>query len=186
LLDPLTKTELVAIFNKRLQLLTSKDVKNIIKPFEDSVIASFYEIFQGDIRMVMNALRDTLTRFSDSFPKTLTIDESIVLLGSERMSRIEKQLTEDKLNVLTVIINNNRPITQVAIAKALNKQQTNISSYFKKLAELGIIEVKHEEGKLKYWYLTAEYLPLQRMVNAQKSLREKFGQVDRQLEMFSK
>ena len=173
-LEPLTKSELVSACNKRLNLLRLENVTKVVKPFEDGVIASFYDIFQGDIRMIMTALRDSLVQISDSFSKTLTLDEAVVLLGRERMAHVEQQLTEDKLKVLDVIVQSKEPITQVAIAKILNKQQTNISSYFKKLADLGIIEVKREEGRHKFWHLTAEYLPLIHVSMAQERLQQLF------------
>jgi predicted transcriptional regulator len=162
------------------------DVTKIIKPFEDAVISSFYDIFQGDIRLVMTALRDALAQFPDSFSKTLTVDEAIILLGRERMAHVEKHLTDDKLRVLDAIVKSTHPITQVELATILGKQQTNMSSYFKKLAELGIIEVKREEGRHKFWYLTKEYLPLQYINDAHEKLRESFIHQAGQITLFRK
>ncbi len=187
LLEPLTKKELVDAFNKRLALLKSENVEEVIKPFEDEVIFELYDLFSGDVRLVMKALRDVLIRFADKLPQTLSSDETLIILGGERISRIEKLLTEEQMKVLGIIVGSKKPITQSEIAVLLKKAPTNMSSYyFRKLAELGVIEVKKEEGKHKYWHLTKEFLPLQRLSQAQKNLQEKFGQANRQLELFGK
>lgn len=184
-LEPLTKKELVIALNRRLELLQSNTVQKIIKPFGDEVIFEFYDLFSGDIRMIMTALRDALMAFSLKLPKTLTIDEAMVLLGTERMNRIESKLTEEQLRVLKIILEIAQPVTQAEVSAQLQKAQTNMSSYyFSKLSNLGIIEVKREEGKHKYWYLTKEYLPLQRLQSAQENLRKQFDQKTNQLKLF--
>ncbi len=174
ILAPLTKEELVKALNKRLELLKSPTAKKIIKPFEDEVIFELYNMFGGDVRMIMSSLKDIVTHLSDRLerlPKTLTIDEAIFLLGNERLSHIEDRLTEEQMKVLAYIASSDVAVTQDEIAKVLNKAPTNISNYyFKPLLEHDIVEVKRETGTFKYWGLTKKYLPLKKVVQLQKGI----------------
>ncbi|MBU4099720.1 hypothetical protein KJ980_08830, partial [Patescibacteria group bacterium] len=81
---PLTKIEIIQAFEERMKLLKSDNVVEYIKPFEDEVIFKLYDLFEGDIRSIMAALRDILNQYSDKLARTLSIDEAMILLANER------------------------------------------------------------------------------------------------------
>lgn len=184
ILAPLSKEELIQALDKRLELLKSPTAKQVIKPFDNLVIEQLYDMFAGDIRIIMSSLKDIVTYLSDKLPKTLPVDEALFLLGKERLSHIETILAQEQLKVLAYLASQETPVTQKMVADALNKDQRNIASYyFKPLLEHDIIEVKLEEGKHKYWGLTKKYLPLQEVLRSQQKLHH---QLAKQVDLFQK
>lgn len=147
---PLTKIEIIQAFEERMKLLKSDNVVEYIKPFEDEVIFKLYDLFEGDIRSIMAALRDILNQYSDKLARTLSIDEAMILLANERWDRIEamSQLTEEQKKIPAYFAQSKLFISQKDIAEILHKLQSNISGYyFKPLKECGIIEEKEKKRK---------------------------------------
>lgn len=185
ILEPLSKYELVQALNKRLELLKSPTAKNVIKPFEDKVIHELYDMFSGDVRMVMSSLKDIVTNMGDKLPKTLSMDEALFLLGRERLSHIDDKLTSEQKRILAFIVSKDSYVTQNEIALELKKSPTNVSNYyFKPLLEYDVIELKEEVGRNKYWGLTKKYLPLKRVMQSKKNLTKQFLSKSKQLELF--
>ena len=188
MLNPLSKTELIQAFEGRMNLLKSDDVQEFIKPFEDDVIYKLYDIYSGDIRSIMSALRDILNQYSDKLASTLTLDEAMILLGREKWSRIHNltQLTDEQKTVLSFIANSSGLVTQKDISEKFKRAQTNISGYyFRPLKEAGIIEEKETKGKLKFWGLTQEYSPLKYSHEAQERMKDKIKIASEQLSLFT-
>lgn len=186
LLDPLTKTEIATALDERIKLLTSDGVKKVIKPFDNEVIYKLYDLYNGDVRTIMAALRDILNQYADRLPKTLTVDEAMILLGREKWLVIERNdITEEQKQVLRFIIENRKPVSQKEIAALLNKAPNNVSGYyFAPLKNAGVIEEISREGKVKYWYLTQEYRPLENYISASKAVRKKVQDDSTQLALF--
>ncbi len=173
LIDPLSKKEVVQAFHERMSLLQSDDVSHYINPIEDEVVYRLYDLFNGDIRRIMSAMRDILGELSDRLIQPLSVDEAMLLLGKERWHRIENlaPLTEEQKAVLRFIIEHDR-VTQRDIARVLNKAQSNMSGYyFKSFKGRGIIEEKGRQGKLVYWGLTSDYLPLKHYVSSRGAVQ---------------
>ncbi|MCK4745107.1 hypothetical protein KAS41_03520 [Candidatus Parcubacteria bacterium] len=105
-IEPLSKKEIVTAFEERMKLLQSSDVSNYIKPIEDEVIFRLYNLYQGDIRSIMSAVGAILNQCSDKLTKSLSVDESMLLLGKERWGKIEMaiKLTEDQKKILCYLI----------------------------------------------------------------------------------
>lgn len=186
ILPPLSKDELIQALNKRLELLQSPTAQTIVKPVEDAVIAELYDMFSGDIRMIMSSLKDVVTYLSDKLTNTLTVNEAMFFLGKERLSHIEETLTEEQMKVLAYIVSQEKPITQKQIAENLKKDQRNVAHYyFKPLIEHDVIEVKNETGKQKYWGLTKKYLPLKTVLQFQKKIQEEITSLSKQLASFN-
>ena len=174
-INPLNKSEIIQAFDERMKLLKSDNVKEIIKPVEDELVYKLYDVYNGDIRSIMFALRSILMKGPEIFSRTISVDEGLVLLSSELWDRIKNttKLSPEQLKVLTYLVDTSRNISQVEAAKILKKQESNISSYyFKPLKMAGIIEEKEIKGKYKYWGLTQEYFPLTYLLNAQKKLTQ--------------
>ena len=173
-LAPLSKEEVVEALLERMAILKSNDVIRYIKPIEDNVIFQLYDLYLGDIRSIMSALRDVLNQCSDTLTKSLSVNESMILLAKERWDRIENsaRLTPDQQEVLWYIVESPQYVSQKEIATAFNKAQSNVSSYnFKPLRELGIIEEKEKTQKVSLWGLTIDYLPLKQLYAAKQALK---------------
>lgn len=161
-LHALSKQELIQVFDERLKLATSDTVLSIIKPFEDEVIARLYDLYNGDIRSVMNALQDILGQTS-LITKTLPVDKAMFLLGRERWMQLEltANLTTEQTEILKYLAASDNDVTQKELVASLNKTKESMSGYyFKTLKEHGIIEEKEKIGTTKYWGLTEQYYPI--------------------------
>lgn len=160
---PLTKTEIIEAFNGRMKLLQSEDVEQFIKPVEDEVVYALYDLYEGDIRSIMAAIRDILGECADRVSTTVGLDEARALLARERWNRIEKAigLTAEQMKLVRYFAEQTDPLRQKDVADAFQIAQPNVSSYyFKPLKEAGIIEEQPGTTKPAYWQLTWEYRPL--------------------------
>lgn len=182
-IEPLSKKEIVAAFEERMKLLQSSDISGYIKPIEDEVIFRLYNLYQGDIRSIMSAVGSILSQCSDKLTKSLSADESMLLLGKERWEKIEMaiKLTEDQKIILCYLIEKDK-ISQKEIVSIFKKAQSNVSGYyFKPLRDAGIIEEKEKIGKVPYWGLTVDYIPLKWFIESQKKLKQDISNKSSQL-----
>lgn len=175
-IEPLSKIELIQAFEKRMNLLKSEDIPNYIKPVKDEVVYNLYDIYEGDIRLIMTSINDILSKFADKFVKSLSLDEAKILLAQERWDRIEQlvKLTVEQKAILKAIIKARAPVSQKDIAALSGKAQSNLSSYyFKPLKENAIIEEKGMiKNKQRLWGLTKDYEPLKWLVDAQERIQD--------------
>lgn len=187
-LEPLSKKEIVQALNGRMTILQSENVQRYIQPIEDEVVYKLYDVYNGDIRAIMTALKSMVSQYSGQIHGPLLLAEAMVLLGEalwERIAQAVKPLTRERKKILQYIAEHREPVMQKDIAKLLNKAQTNVSGYyFRPFKNAGVIEVKETKGVEKYWGLTHEYQPLYDYVDALATLREKQTQSATQRSMF--
>ncbi|KKP92700.1 MAG: hypothetical protein US25_C0083G0004 [Candidatus Moranbacteria bacterium GW2011_GWE1_36_7] len=185
-IDPLSKSELIQAFEKRMELLKSDDIPNYIKPVKDEVVYNLYDLYGGDIRLIMSSVSDILSKVSDKFGKSLSIDEARMLLAQERWERIEEliKLTEEQKTILKSIIKSKDPVSQKEIANSLGKAQSNISGYyFKPLRDNDIIEEKGRIKNMPLWGLTRDYEPLKWLADAQEKMQLNLAKESNQLSL---
>jgi len=174
-IKPLSKTEIVQAFDKRMKLLLSDEVSGYTKPVDDAVIFQLYDLYNGDIRSVMGAVRDIIGQL-DSSSRPLETEEAMVILGKLRWEEINNavNLTEGQIDVLKAIIESGNHLSQKQASSILGKEESNLSGYyFKPLKENDIIEEKERIGKEIFFGLTSQYFPLKKFIVFQKKLREK-------------
>ena len=175
-LNPLGKSEIVLAFEERMKILKSNDVAYYIKPVEDEVIFRLYDIYQGDIRLIMTAIKGILNQCSNKAAKSLSTSEAILLLGKELWHNIEmamaSELTEERKRVLYYLIEKGK-ISKKDVALKFKKDSSNVSGYyFKPLKEADIIEEIEKEGNIKHWGLTQKYIPLKWLSESQKNVQQ--------------
>lgn len=174
ILKPLSKSEIVQALEERMRLLQSEHVKQYIKPVADEIVFALYDIFNGDIRLIMTALRDIVAQSSDRASKTLTFDEGKYMLAKHRWEKILSTagLTDDQVKLLLEhIVESEDFVSQRDIALKTKKAQSNISGYyFKPFKQAGIIEEKGKKGKTVYWGLTPECMPLKWLKDSGKKV----------------
>ncbi|QQR54451.1 hypothetical protein IPG41_04590 [Candidatus Peregrinibacteria bacterium] len=187
-INPLSKTEIVEAFNERMSLLKSEGVISYIKPVEDEVIFQLYDLYGGDIRSIMSAVRDILGQYSGTTARPLPYKEALYLLGKERWERIENEvirLTPEQKQVLVYLARSDKYISQKEIAQLFKKAQSNVSGYyFKPLRELDIIEEKEKIGRVPYYGLTIKYQPIKFLVNSREELVKSARKKGNQLNLF--
>ena len=174
-LNPLSKSEVIEAFNERMKLLKSNDVAEFIKPIDDEVVYRLHDLYDGGIRSIMSAVRDILGYSSEKVTNPLSVNEAMILLGRERMERIEKtnKLTKGQKNILKFLVESGRYMSLSEASKILGKPTSNISGhYFKPLREMGVIEEKERNGKTILWGLTKDYEPLKWFYESQKEIKK--------------
>lgn len=175
MVKPLTKTEVVQAFNERMDILQSDEVSNYIKPVQDEVVSKLYDLYEGDIRSIMTAVRDIIGSMTETPLNPLDENAAMILLGKERLSRIEKTggLSKEQRTVLKFLAEKNTYITQKEASTLLKKPAPNISGYyFKPLREYGIIEEKERKGRTILWGLTTDYIPIRWAYRAKDSINK--------------
>jgi hypothetical protein len=186
-IKPLSKKEIVSAFDKRMDLLKSDEVSNYIKPVDDEVVFRLYDLYEGDIRSVMGAVRDIIGQL-DSSSRPLKVEEAMVILGRLRWDEIKNalNLTQAQIGALRVIIESESYLSQKQVASMLGKVESNVSGYyFKPLRENDIIEEKDKKGKEIFFGLTSKYQPLKEFITSRKSLRKTaVKQKQRQMKLF--
>ncbi len=172
-LSPLSKSEVVEAFDERMKLLKSKGVEDFVKPIDDEVVYLLHDLYDGDIRSIMSAIRDILGYYSEKITNPLSVNEAKILLGRERMAKIEiaGKLTKGQKNILKFLVESGRQMSLSEASKLLKRPVPNISQhYFKPLREMGIIEKKEKTGRSILWGLTKDYEPLKWFYESQKEV----------------
>lgn len=183
-INPLSKTEIIKAFEERMNLLKSEDVNTYIKPIEDEAIYKIYDLYEGDVRLIMASILDILGQYSEKLAKPLTANEAMLLLGKERWEKIEHviKLTSEQKEILKYLAGASSLISQKEVSQMFKKAQSNVSGYyFKPLKEHGIIEEKEKNKKTIYYGLTADYMPLRWLIESQKEIRENINNKSQQL-----
>lgn len=172
-LNPLSKSEVIEAFDERLKLLKSVDVAEFIKPINDEVVYRLHDLYNGRIRSIMSAVRDILGYSSEKVTNPLSVNEAMILLGRERMERIDvtNKLTKGQKNILKFLVESGKYMSLSEASKILEKPISNISGhYFKPLREMGVIEEKEKSGRTILWGLTTDYEPLKWFYESQKEV----------------
>ena len=95
-------------------------------------------------------------------------------------------LTKEQEELLIFLATSSNYVTQKDLAIQLKRAPSNISGYyFNPLRDAGVIEVKKQEGKLKYWGLTQDYLPIKFILKAKKTIQQKTEENMQQLALFT-
>ena len=172
---PLEKQEVLRAFEERMRLLRSEGVQAIIKPVDDETIFKIYDLYEGDIRSIMTALSALLGQCTEYIGKTLSVNESALLLSEERWKRVERYgIKGEQREVLAAIVQQSAPFSKTEIARQLGKQASSMSQYyFPPLEKNGIIEEKERRGLSVYFELSVDYRPLRWVFDIRKKMEER-------------
>ncbi|MFQ5493346.1 MAG: winged helix DNA-binding protein [Candidatus Dojkabacteria bacterium] len=183
-LTPLSKNELAEALDERLDILKSTGVVEVIKPYSRELLFSLHDLYNGEIRSILNAL-SRIVRGSAT-PRAVTNNEGLLLLAHTIEKELSQRLKPKLLEVTMFFAREDRVLTQKEIVKALNLQQANLSQYLGTLTKNGVVkEVENEGGKIKNYRLTESYRPL-KFSNLESKTAEEVKQVSSQLELFMK
>jgi DNA-binding MarR family transcriptional regulator len=164
---PLTETEVIMALQKRYQLLAMKNVQ-WVKPVEDECIAFLYQLYDGKIRFVMDALQAILTRFSVSKARPLTLPEVQHFLADFMEEKILQNLTPREFEMLMQAASWEQ-VTNTQLVKDLQLDKHNISKYLQKFLELGFMRLVKKQGRNIYYEASTEAKVLYRSKYAQKA-----------------
>ena len=150
LMKELSENEIEQIITKRLEILKISKELRVIKPFDKSALHVLYELYNGNIRYILNSLSTAIVECTNEKP---------VILNSESIGKVLKQLVEKRY--LHNLPNNPRrileqmveheEITNRHISQLTEIARSNVSTYLNDLEKEGCIYLRRKNGKDKYW-----------------------------------
>lgn len=150
LMKVLAKDEIEQIIDKRLEILRIGKELKVIKPLDKSVLPTLYELYQGNIRYILNGLSTAIIECTNEKP---------IILNSEKLGKVLKQLVEKRYlhnlpknprRILEQMVEHEE-ITNRHISLLTKIARSNVSTYLSDLEKAGCIYLRRKDGKDKYW-----------------------------------
>jgi hypothetical protein len=153
LVPPLSKPQLLEAIHRRYELLAvQKD--RFIRPVDDKLLTYLYELYDGKIRFVLDAITSIATNLPHVSAETLDVTSAKAFLAELVIDRLQHEVTGREWDVLRQAVNLST-FTNADIATALKQQRQNISKYFNSLLDKRFIYPHHRDGK-KIYYCASE------------------------------
>jgi DNA-binding transcriptional ArsR family regulator/GTPase SAR1 family protein len=161
IVKPLSKKEVTSAFEKRMHFLRSDRVLQHIRPVDDTVIFALYDLYDGDIRNIMQGVKDILGQCGDRIMQSVSKEQAKRILSKKYWEEGANDISKTIQEVLLFFMGKDPEcLTNTQIAKELKKAQANISKYIKVLKDRNIIEEKRTQGKSVFYGITTAYKPL--------------------------
>ncbi|MBI2151101.1 AAA family ATPase [Candidatus Woesearchaeota archaeon] len=149
-IEVLKINEVKEIMKKRFEHLRISQDYNLIYPYNEDSLHILYDLFNGNIRDILNSLSTAI------FYATL---ERPIVLDRNKLAKTLKEILEKRyLNSLTPKIRevlnemvNHEEITNKALSDKLKIPRSNISIYIKDLENSGCVYLRRKNGKDKFW-----------------------------------
>ena len=145
----LTIKEIKQLLDTRIKLLSSPYLA-LIKPYEEEVVSRLYELYDGNLRYILNSLSVVFQELIKDNPIVITNKELRRVLSETAKRRWLDKLTDWEKEVLFLILKEDE-ITNKRMGDKLKKQKQNISKVTNKLLDMCAIKVKRIEGKIKFF-----------------------------------
>ena len=159
---PFGMSEIKKIINKRFEAYRISGMA-ITKPCSEDAIEYVTKLHDGNIRDILIALSHAVTSIERGIKKDIELDrwqikKILKQSAEERLTNLSKRERE----VLSLIIRE-KEITNSKIAKTLQLQKTNTSSYLRDLREKQFIAISKTNGNQKFYspYNRAKWLAIQ-------------------------
>jgi hypothetical protein len=144
-LPPLSREEVHQAIARRYELLAVRP-RRWIPPVDDAVIDDLYEVFQGRIRFILDAITSLVTHLPDGMTGTLATEAAQSLLAQLTWERVQNLLSEAEQQVLRAAVRQTR-FTNSSLAKATSKGKQNIAKYLNRLLDLHLIYPADRRGR---------------------------------------
>ncbi len=149
-IEVLKINEVKEIIRKRFEHLRISEDYNLIYPYNEDTLNILYDLFNGNIRDILNSL-STATFYATS--------ERPIIMDRNRLAKTLKEILEKRyLNSLTPKIREvldemvrHEEITNKALSDKLKIPRSNISTYIKDLENAGCVYLRRKSGKDKFW-----------------------------------
>lgn len=146
----LTLTEVKEVIDLRLKYLAIEGL-NTTRPYEESALKILYELYDGNIRDILNSLGTAVISITTNMPVRLNANETATILKRLAEDRLKAASLQPKAKEIVKEMVKHEEITNKGLADATNTRRPNISGYLRDLYEAGFILVKRKNGKDKYW-----------------------------------
>ena len=135
---------------RRYQLL--KINQDYITPVSTSFILALYELYEGKIRFIMDAVSNVIHELDAASPETIEEHTGYPILERIIKEKLELILTRKELTVLELAVEL-ETFTNSQISTMTKIAPSNMSKYLKKLQELHHIKEINQEGREKYYQI---------------------------------
>jgi hypothetical protein len=153
-LPPLSREEVHQAIARRYGLLAAQP-KRWIPPVDDLVIDYLYEVFQGRIRFIMDAITTLVTHLPDGMTGTLDTEAAQSLLAQLTWERVQSVLSEAELAVLRAAVSESR-FTNSSLVKATGKGKQNVAKYVNRFLALHLIHPAERRGRNVYYEISPD------------------------------
>lgn len=150
---PLTRPQVLEAVNKRYELLAMHP-ERFIRPVGDDLLEYLYDLYDGKVRFVMDAVTTIVTHFPHAVAETLDTSSAKSLLAQLVLERLKRELTRREWDVLREAVRLGT-FTNAAIGRALNVKAPNVTKYLNALLERRFIYPHHREGR-QIFYCASE------------------------------
>lgn len=155
MLEPLSREQVHEIIARRYEILRAPE-KNWIKPVDDTVIDYLYDMYEGKIRYVMNAVTSLISHIPDSYADTLSLDKASELLQAIQFSELKGKLTAAEIEVLLDAVPLRR-FTPTELCNVTGKSKQSIQKYLQKFLEGNYVYQTEKVGRRQYYKVEPRY-----------------------------
>lgn len=146
---PLTKEQVLEAVNKRYQLL-AVNPNQIIRPVGDTLLEYLYDLYDGKVRFIMDAVTSIVANLPDTVVETLDAESAKTFLAKLVLERLKRELTPREQEVLREAVRVGT-FTNAALAQALHLKRPNVTKYLNTLLAKRFIYPHHREGKQVFY-----------------------------------
>ena len=126
-----------------------------IPPVDDKLIDHLYDIFDGRIRFIMDAVTTLVTRLPEGVTATLSAPAARDLLQQLAQERVRSLLTDVEQQVLLEAAEQGK-FTNSSLAQATGKSKQNVAKYLRRLIDLNFVRLAEKRGRSVYYETSAE------------------------------
>ena len=178
ILGNLTLKEVKLLLENRIKQLASPYL-NVIKPYEEEVIARLYDLYDGNLRFILHSLSTVFQELIRDNPIIITNKELTHVLSEVAKKRWLMRLTDWEKEILFLMLKEDE-MNNKKIAEKLKKQKQNISKVTNKLLDLCAIRIKRIEGKEKFF--TVEHSIKWFLLEDNKRISEKRNRTTKEIQ----
>lgn len=142
---PLSKEQVLQVIQKRYELL-AVNRERFIRPVDDALLGYLYDLYDGKLRFILDAVTSIVTNFPHATAETLDEAAAKTLLAELVMDRLRHELTTREWDVLREAVRLGT-FTNADVAKALKQHRQNVSKYFNALLAKRFIYPQRREGR---------------------------------------
>lgn len=157
-LAPLSASEVKAVIDRRYHLLAVPE-KQWIKPVDDQVVESLYQIFAGRIRYVMNAITSLISHLPDSYAQPLNLEQATTMFQAIVRSEVKSLLhgTEEAVFLQAAAIGR---FTNSELGSRSQKSKQQIQKYLSIWLSLNLVSQREKIGRNQFYEVDPRFAVL--------------------------
>ena len=153
-IPPLSKNQVLEAIHKRYQLLAIKE-SNIVYPIEDVFIEYLYDLYNGKLRYIMDAMNMILPEFESNKVKTISAIKAKKCLCELVKEQVFNSLTATERKVFLYCLDK-ESFTNTALQKQFSISGPNVTRIIKRFLDLDLVYLDRKESR-RLFYKVNEY-----------------------------